>query len=158
MVSGGDDIRDPDEDGVSCKRYKCLEDSVGGMWEMLLVSHWGERGYRRGFTPSDWGKKGERNEVDWYEDDAGSVPSSESVPDEEDLSGEGYVFELDLFGDSHLLKLDLFDAMRRIGTPEKQETFGEREFDFERELESGHGIRQEWNGGRGGVGQGRESW
>jgi len=51
---------------------------------MPLVSHWGERGdRRRGFTPSDWGKKGERNEVDWYEDGAGSVPSSKCAPDEE---------------------------------------------------------------------------
>jgi hypothetical protein len=54
---------------------------VGGMWEMLLLSHSGERGDSRGFTPSDWGKIRERQEVDWYEDDAGSVPSSGSAPD-----------------------------------------------------------------------------
>lgn len=46
------------------------------MWEMLLLSHSGERGESRGSTPSDL-----RHEVDWYEDDAGSVPSSESAPD-----------------------------------------------------------------------------
>jgi hypothetical protein len=54
---------------------------VGGMWEMLLLSHSGERGDKRGFTRSDWGKRGERQEVDRYEDDAGSVQSSGSAPD-----------------------------------------------------------------------------
>ena len=54
---------------------------MGCMWEMLLLSHSGERGESRGSTPSDWGKMGERHEVDWYEGDAGSVPSSESAPD-----------------------------------------------------------------------------
>ena len=49
---------------------------MGCMWEMLLLSHSGERGESKGSTPSDWG-----HEVDWYEDNAGSVPSSESAPD-----------------------------------------------------------------------------
>ena len=50
---------------------------MGGMWEMLLLSHSGERGDSRGFTPWDWGKMGERHEVDWYE----AVLSRESGSD-----------------------------------------------------------------------------
>ncbi|EDR14421.1 uncharacterized protein LACBIDRAFT_321471 [Laccaria bicolor S238N-H82] len=38
-------------------------------------------------------KKG-RGKVDWYEDEAGPVPSSKSAPGEEDLFGDRYVFEL----------------------------------------------------------------
>ena len=55
--------------------------------------HVGNAVGRRGSTRSDWGKKRGGDEVDWYEDEVGSVPSSESAPDEEDLFGNGYVFE-----------------------------------------------------------------
>ena len=49
-----------------------------GMWEMLLSSTEEKEAIGEGprpSTPSDWGKREERNEVDWYEDDPGSVSS-----------------------------------------------------------------------------------
>jgi hypothetical protein len=50
--------------------------------------------------------------LDWYEDDVGSVPSSEPASGKEDLFGDGYVFELDLFGDRHVFELNLFGDQR----------------------------------------------
>ena len=75
----------PDEDGVSPKRCQCLRDSVGGMWEMLLVGEGPHAriGVKKGGETRWIGMK-----MRWD-----LCHSSESVPDEEDLFGNGYVFE-----------------------------------------------------------------
>jgi len=60
---------------------------------MLLVSPVIGEGSHPQIGVKTW----ERHEVDWYEDNMGSMPLSESVPGKEDLFGDRYVFKLDLF-------------------------------------------------------------